>query len=115
MNGNKRHAERVNLASTLDGEVLVPQPMLIAQISRAGMQVETAFPLQLGSLHDFRLTLAAQSLVVKGRVVHSRISEVDRNAVTYLSGIEFVDVSLGVATVIAEYVDSIRRQRGGGT
>ena len=80
---------------------MVFQPTAVHQISQGGMQVETAFPLQLDSLHDFRLTLGDRSIVVKGRVAHSRISDVDQDGVTYRSGIEFIEPSERVAAVIA--------------
>ena len=54
---NKRDTERIDLLGSLGGEVMVFQPMGIRQISLGGMQVETGFPLQLDSLHDFRITL----------------------------------------------------------
>ena len=53
----------VELTSTLHGEVMVFQPTAVREISYNGMLVETAFPLQLDSLHDFRLTLGATSVV----------------------------------------------------
>jgi hypothetical protein len=108
---DNRNSPRVDLSGVLRGDVLVPQPALVTQISRTGMQIETSFLLQLDSLHDFRLTLGGHSLVVKGRIAHSRISEVDREAVTYLSGVEFVETSQAVAVVIADYVELILQQR----
>jgi hypothetical protein len=87
----KRAAERLELLGALRGEVMVFQPTTIRQISTGGMQVETAFPLQLNSLHDFRLTLGDRSIVLKGRVAHSRISDVDQDIVTYSSGVQFIE------------------------
>ena len=71
------------------------------------MQVETAFPLQLDSLHEFRLTLKERSIVVKGRIAHSRIRDVDQDIITYRSGVEFIELSERVAAAIAEFVDEI--------
>ena len=71
------------------------------------MQVETGFPLQLDSLHEFRLTLKDRSIVVKGRIAHSRISDVDQDIITYRSGVEFIELSERVAAAIAEFVDEI--------
>ena len=85
--------ERLEILGELHGEVMVFQPMAIKEISRGGAQVETGFPLQLDSLHDFRLTLGDRSVVVKGRVVHCSISDVDQELVLYRSGIEFVEPS----------------------
>jgi len=108
---NKRDSERIELAGALGGEVMVFQPTAIKQISQGGMQCETGFPLQLDSLHDFRLTLGERSIVVKGRVAHSHISDVDQDIVTYRSGIEFIEPSERVASVIAEFIELLRQQR----
>jgi c-di-GMP-binding flagellar brake protein YcgR len=97
---------------------MVFQPAGIRQMSHGGMQVETSFPLQLDSLHDFRLTLADRSVVVKGRIAHSRISDVDQDIITYRTGIEFIELSERVAAAIAHFVDELARQKaasGGAT
>ena len=106
-----RDAERLEVLGGVRGDVLVPQSIAITQISRTGMQVETGFPLQLAALYEFRLTLATQSVVVKGRVAHARVSDVERDLLAYRSGIEFVDVSPGVTAAIAEYVEAIQQAR----
>src|SRR6187431_3763341 len=97
---DKRDTERIEILGDLRGEVMVYQPMAIREISRGGAQVETAFPLQLDSLHDFRLTLGDRSVVVKGRVVHCHISDMDQEIVLYRSGVEFVEPSERVHDVI---------------
>lgn len=93
---------------------MVFQPAGIRQMSHGGMQVETSFPLQLDSLHDFRLTLADRSVVVKGRIAHSRISDVDQDIITYRTGIEFIELSERVAAAIAHFVDELARQKAAG-
>src|SRR5436190_12048080 len=108
---NKRDTERVQILGELRGEVTVFQPMAIKEISRGGAQVETGFPLQLDSLHDFRLTLGDRSIVVKGRVAHCSISDVEQELVLYRSGIEFIEPSDGVSTVISEFIDAIKGGR----
>jgi len=108
---HNRDSERLDLLGALGGEVMLFQLTTIRQISKGGMQVETRFPLQLDSLHDFRLTLKERSIVVKGRVAHSRISDVEQDIVTYSSGIEFVDLSEGVASVIAEFIELLKQGR----
>src|ERR671926_1086875 len=90
---DKRDNQRIQILGDLLGEVMISQPMAIKQISRGGAQVETAFPLQLDSLHDFRLTLGDRSVVVKGRVAHCSISDVDQELVVYRSGVEFIEAS----------------------
>ena len=93
---------------------MVYQPTAVLQMSHGGMQVETAFPLQLDSLHDFRLTLGDRSVVVKGRVAHSRISDVDQDIVTYRTGVEFIELSERVQTAIALFVDEITKAAAAG-
>jgi hypothetical protein len=104
MPGNKRDRERVPLEGHVRGEVMVFQPMTILDISIAGAQIETAFALQLESLHDFRLSLADRSVVVKGRVAHCHIGELTDEAAYYKTGIEFVDLSDHARSAINDFV-----------
>jgi hypothetical protein len=108
-----RDTERVQILGELHGQVMVLEPMAIKQISRGGVQAETEFPLRLDSLHKFRLMLGNRSVVVKGRVAHCSISEVDQELVTYRSGIEFVEPSEGVYLAIARFIDTIKDGRAG--
>ena len=87
------------------------QPMAIKEISRGGAQVETGFPLHLDSLHDFRLTLADRSLIVKGRVVHCSITDVEQEQVLYRSGIEFVEPPERVADAISDFIEAVTNGR----
>jgi hypothetical protein len=107
----KRDRERVEILGALQGEVMVFQPMAITEISHGGAQVETAFPLQLNSLHEFRLSLGDRSVVVKGRVVHCSITDVEQEQVVYRAGIEFVEPSQQVAAVISEFIEAITTGR----
>jgi hypothetical protein len=111
MSDEKRESVRVEILGALHGEVMVYQPMTVRQISRRGAQVETGFPLQVDSLHDLRLKLGPHAIVVKGRVAHSRISDVDQDQVFYRSGIEFVDPPERVISVIDQFVATIRQER----
>ena len=72
---DKREKERVAPTGQLEGAVMVFQPMTIVEISHNGAQIETPFPLQLDSLHEFRLSLGERSVVVKGRIVHCYVGE----------------------------------------
>ena len=113
MSAEKRDTERVSILGELQGEIMVFEPMLVKEVSRGGATLETRFPLHLNSLHDLRLTLGARSVIVKGRVVHSRISDVDQDIVTYRSGVEFVEMSDRVTAAIAEFLDTVRAGRSG--
>ena len=78
---DNRNSERIQILGDLHGEVMLYQPMAIREISCGGAQVETGFALLVDSLHDFRLTLGDQSIVVKGRVAHCHISDVEHELV----------------------------------
>src|SRR5436309_11090042 len=108
---SKRFSERIEILGELVGEVMIFQPMSIKEISRGGAQVETGFPLQLDSLHDFRLTLGDRSVVVKGRVVHCSITDVEQELVLYRSGIEFTEPSDRVHGVITNFIEAITSGR----
>ncbi|MBI3492617.1 MAG: PilZ domain-containing protein [Acidobacteria bacterium] len=109
--GDKRDTERIQILGELLGEVMVFQPMAIKEISHGGAQVETNFPLHLDSLHEFRLTLGDRSVVVKGRVAHCSISDVEQELVFYRSGIEFIEPSERVNGVIGEFIAAINDGR----
>jgi len=106
-----RDAERIPILGELHGEVMVFQPTIIKEISRGGAQVETMFPLHVDSLHEFRLSLGDRSIVVKGRIAHCSIKDVDQEVVTYRSGIEFVELSDRVYEVISDFIDAVRTGR----
>jgi len=108
---DKRDTERIEILGELKGEVTVFQPMAIREISRGGALIETGFPLQLDSLHEFRLTLGERSVVVKGRVAHCSITDVEQELVLYKAGIEFVEPPERVASVIREFIDAIQTGR----
>jgi len=104
----KRERERIEILGELHGEVMIFQPLSIKEISPGGGQVETAFPLHLNSLHDVRLTLGDRSVVLKARVAHCHISDVDQEIVTYRSGIEFIEPSERIRSVIQEFIEAIK-------
>ena len=108
---NKRGAERVEILGNLQGEIMVFQRLTIKEISRTGANIETAFALHLDSLHDVRLTLGERAVVVKARVVHCRIADMDQGGVVYRSGVEFVEPPEHTRQVISEFIDSLREER----
>ena len=107
----KRDRERVEILGELHGEVMIFQPLSIREISQGGCLVETSFPLHLNSLHDIRLTLGEKSVVLKGRVAHCRISDVDQEIVHYRSGIEFIEPSDRIREAIVEFIEAIKAGR----
>lgn len=108
---DKRDRERVPVLGELQGEMMVFQSMLIKEVGVGGATVETRFPLQLNSLHELRLILGNTSVILKGRVVHSRISDVDQDIVTYTTGMEFIEPSERVVAAITGFLDSVKTDR----
>jgi hypothetical protein len=108
---NKRDKERVQTSGQLEGAVMVFQPMTIVDISHGGAQVETPFPLQLDSLHEFRLSLIDRSVIVKGRIAHCHVGDLRDGVAVYRSGVEFVEPSEPVRHAIAHFVDALRVAR----
>jgi hypothetical protein len=113
MSPEQREGERLPILGELRGEIMVFQPMSIADISTSGATVETRTALHLDSLHDIRLTLGDVSVVIKARVAHSRISEVDQDIVTYRTGLEFVEPSERIVAVVEEYLRGVKSERSG--
>lgn len=109
--GHTRNAERIQILGELVGEVMVFQPVAIKELSRGGAKIDTAFPLHIDSLHEFRLALGDRSVIVKGRVVHCLIADLDQEVVLYQSGIEFVELSDRVYAVIADFIEAVKDGR----
>jgi hypothetical protein len=102
-----RKNERLEIFGEMLGEVMVYQPMAIREISRGGALIEASFPLQVDSLHDLRLMLGEISIVVKGRIVHSHVSELEQGGVVYRVGVEFVEPTDHVIDAIGQFMAAI--------
>jgi hypothetical protein len=111
MSDERRAEERLEILGETPGEVTIIQPMRVIEISQGGAQFEIEVPLQLESLHDCRLTLGTTAVVLKGRVAHCRIIDINPDHVVYRAGIEFVDVPPPVQDLITRYMRSLRSAR----
>jgi hypothetical protein len=110
--GEKREGRRFAILGDLHGEVMIFQPISITEISHTGAKIDSAFPLHLESLHEFKLTLGSRSVVLKGRITHCAISDVDQESVVYRSGVEFTEPSERVREVIDEFIEALKSGRG---
>jgi PilZ domain len=112
MSSEKRDAARLDILGELQGEVSILAPLTIKEISLGGALVETAFPLQLNSLHEFRLELGGRTVVLRGRIAHCRIADVGQDVVVYRAGLEFIEPSDHVVEAVESYIEHVRRERG---
>lgn len=103
-----RQGERVPIFGDLKGEIMVFEPLQVKQLGPRGATIETRFALPLNSLHDLRLTLGDHAVVVKARVVHSHVGEVNEEEVCYRSGVEFVEPPAYVGAAIQQYLDALK-------
>lgn len=108
----KRTAERLAIHGALRAEIMVFQPLLIREISIKGAAIDTSFPLHIDSLHDVRLTLGNVSLVVKGRVANSHVTDVGRDTVTYRSGLEFIELAEPALNVMTMFIEELKKNHG---
>ena len=111
MTDHRREDERIQILGELPGDATVHQAISVRELSRTGAQIESTFPLQINSLHEFRMALGSQSVIVKGRVAHSHIHDIDPDSVVYRAGIEFVDMPTWVADALAQFIDAVKTGR----
>jgi hypothetical protein len=107
----KRTSERLPIEGTLRGQIMVFEPLLVREVSARGATIETSFPMRINSLHDVRLTLGDTSVVLKGRVTHSHATGVKPGALTYRSGLEFIEPAEPVLRVITTFLQGLKARR----
>lgn len=83
-------------------------PAEARDISPSGVSLESAFPLLVHSLHDVRLHLDDDVVVVKARVAHCQIADIGPDTVVYRAGLEFVDLPDHVRVSIEAFVNERR-------
>src|SRR5215467_3802455 len=106
----RREDERFPISGTLDGSVMVFLPMAITEIAHRGVQVETPFSFQIDSVHELRLVLGNQPVVVKGRVTHCSVVDVAQESVLYRTGLEFLDLPDRLVDVITSFVEKVKTE-----
>src|SRR5262249_38821287 len=103
----RREDERIPVPGTLDGSVMVFLPMAITEIAKGGVQVETPFAFQIDSIHELRLAFGNQPIIVKGRVTHCSVVDVEQESIVYRTGFEFVDLPDRLVAVVASFVETM--------
>jgi hypothetical protein len=114
VDAEQRETPRVDTLGKLTGEVSVLASITVYNICQHGAQVECAFPLILGSVHELRLHLADDPVVVRARVIHCHIAEIGHELVRYVAGVEFIDRQPHVDAALEAYLERLRRERASG-
>jgi hypothetical protein len=103
----RRTAPRVDLLIHLKGNIIaLDEAATVQQLSLRGMTVHTTVPLSSNGTHDFRLNLGDRTLDVRTRAVHSRMV-IDRDEVSYISGLAFVDLTPAAAATLEALIKSL--------
>ncbi|HUL73815.1 MAG TPA: PilZ domain-containing protein [Vicinamibacterales bacterium] len=107
----RRRSPRIEILGRVRGHIVsLDAPVVVREMSLGGMAMETAFPFDVGSIHEFRLELGDGSWVMlQGQVRHSRNVAVAGAPPLYVTGIQFVDQAPPEgATTVADLIDKIK-------
>jgi hypothetical protein len=111
MSSDSRLSPRLEILGHVPGEITVLAPIAIRDLGPKGVQVESSFPLLLNSIHELRLHLGEDNLVVRGRVAHCRVADIGADVAVYRAGIEFMEMPDHVARAIEAHIERIKRLR----
>jgi hypothetical protein len=105
---DRRRTPRVDLLAELQGHIVtLDEVVQVTQLSLGGMTVETTAPLSPKLLHDFRISFGSSTVMVHGRVVHSRVV-IRGDTIAYVAGIEFADPAPWVIQGIRRVIEDAR-------
>lgn len=108
---DRRRSPRIELLGRVRGHIVsLDTPVVVRDMSLGGMSMESAFPFEVGSRHEFRLALGDGSLVLlRGEIRHSRNIGVPGGTALYLTGVQFVDEAPPDGeTTVADLIDKIK-------
>jgi hypothetical protein len=93
MSSDRRRSPRVEILGRLHGHVVALNvPVKVLEMSLGGLAIETEMQFPEGAIHEFALTLGdGSTVIVQGRVVHSRNTAPEGETPVYVSGVEFED------------------------
>lgn len=92
MSIERRRAPRIEILGRMQGRVVMPVPVTVREISLGGLSMDAPFMFEVGSIHEFSLTLGDESSVVlRGRVVYSRPADGPEGSALYVTGVQFID------------------------
>lgn len=108
---DSRLSPRLEILGYVPGEITVLAPIAVRDLGPKGVQLETSFPLLLNSVHELRLHLGDDNLIVRGRVAHCRVADIGADVAIYRAGIEFLELPPHVVQKIEAHVERIKQLR----
>lgn len=108
----RRRSPRIEVLGRLEGTlVALDVPIVVQDLSLGGMAVETPFPFDHDSLHEFQLELGDGSWVIlQARARHSRSLAGPDGTPSYVTGFEFVDPEPSDdSATVADLIEKIER------
>ena len=111
MSTDRRRSPRVAIVGQIQGRsVSFDAPIRVRDFSIGGMALETEYPLPVGAVEQFLVTLGdGAALELRGRVVRCRNLAGDGEPPLYASGIQFVDDDAADGSAAAEdVIDKLR-------
>ncbi|MFI5178407.1 MAG: PilZ domain-containing protein [Vicinamibacterales bacterium] len=108
---DRRRSPRIEILGRVRGHIVsLDTPVVVREMSLGGMAMETSFPFDVGSLHEFRLELGDGSKVMlQGQVRHSGNIAPAGAPPLYVTGIQFVDQEPPEgATTVKDLIDRIK-------
>lgn len=101
---DRRRTPRVDLLSEFQGHVVrLDEVVTVQQLGPGGMTIAARVPLSPAHTHDLRLTFDDRVLTLRAKVVHTR-ALLERDDVTYVSGLAFVDPPEETVAVIEQFL-----------
>ncbi len=110
---DSRLSPRIEILGHVPGEITVLAPIAVRDLGPRGVQLETSFPLLLNSVHELRIHLGDDNIVVRGRVAHCRVADLGADVAIYRAGLEFLEVPPHVARAIESHLERLREMRHG--
>ena len=85
-------------------------PLVVRDMSLGGLSMETAFPLEVGSVHELRLAVGESSWVrLRVEVRHCRKTRGSGTSPRFITGVRFVDgPGPQGPTTVADLIDTIK-------
>jgi hypothetical protein len=108
---DRRQGARFDFVGGQWGSVHELEPLSVRNFGLAGLLIESATPLPVGSIHTIQLMYETQTAQCYAAVRHLSPGDEAGTELPYLIGLEFIDLAPHAASAIAAFIDDVRQQR----